>query len=81
MICEYTIKELVKDAKRADLKLVTADSPVCFYCARKLHPDDGFEDAQKCKECIHNKHDYNYASECLCYDNFLGIQCVTWKED
>ena len=76
MICEYTMKELVKDAKRADLKLVTCDSDICDYCARKLYPDDEFEDAEKCNECIHGKY-----GRMTGRNHFLGIQCVTWKED
>ena len=80
MICEYTMKEFVKDAKRADLKFVTCDSNICDYCARKLYPDDEFEDAEKCNECIHQQGGL-YRSYLGGENHFLGIQCVTWKEE
>ena len=67
MICEYTMKELVKDAKRADLKFVTADSPYCDYCARKLFHDPEF--------------DHGECETCEGASNFLGIQCITWGGD
>lgn len=56
--------------------LVCCDSEICHYCARKLYPDDEFEDAAKCNECIHGK--YGRMTGC---NHFLGIQCVTWKEE
>ena len=76
MICNYNMYEMRKDAKRADLKLITCDSNICDYCARKLYTDDEFEDAEKCNECKHGKY-----GKFTGIDHFLGIQCVTWKED
>ena len=80
MICNYNMYKMRKDAKNADLKFVTADSPICDYCARKHYHDDEFEDSNKCSECIHQQSGL-YKSFISGEDHFLGIQCVTWKED
>ena len=76
MICNYTRDEFIQDSNDADLKLVTGDSDICHYCARRLDPDDEFEDAEKCNECIHGKY-----GRMTGINHFLGIQCVTWKEE
>lgn len=75
--------ELTKEERKSILgnenfkgTFVCCDSPICSYCARKHYPDDEFEDAEKCNECIHGKY-----GRMTGINHFLGIQCVTWKED
>ena len=66
--------ELTKEERKSILgndnfkgTFVNADSPYCDYCARKLYPDPEFDEGS-CDTCVGAS-------------NFLGIQCVTWKED
>ena len=84
MYTELTEKERKSILGNENFKgtFVCADSPVCHYCARYHFPDYEFEDNEKCMECIHNQESYYLGYDSENYeDNFLGIECVTWKED
>jgi hypothetical protein len=83
MIVELTEEEKEKIAdKNFKGIFVCCDSPICNYCARKHYPDDEFEDAEKCAECIHSRRDAYTKVGCgLFEDHFLGIECVTWEDE
>lgn len=47
-----------------DMILITCDSEVCDYCARKINPQ-GADDKEMCDDCFN----HNF---------FIGIEC--WRE-
>ena len=67
MIFEITQEQKENLVKKQDLKIVHADSTICHYCARYISRDEEF-DAGVCEECIGAS-------------NFMGIECITYKEE
>jgi hypothetical protein len=65
MITEVTKDDIVSLNRAEEKKYIHADSPVCHYCARYVFNDPDF-DSEMCETCGN-------------YENFLGIECITWK--
>ena len=75
MRTEVTKQDIESFDLGLDRKYIWADSPICHYCARCNSRDLEF-DEDKCNECVHGKY-----GRMTGINHFLGIQCVTWKEE
>lgn len=59
---------------------ICCDSPICHYCANKHTPDEDHT-VEDCLNCIHSRSDAYTKPGCSLFeDNFIGIQCVTWRD-
>ena len=79
MIFEITQEQKENLLNKKDLKVVHADSTICHYCARKHFYDNAFDNG-KCESCLHRNGEYYNSNDDL-DDNFMGIECVTYKEE